>query len=49
MGILDTELRKLKEKILILGCLVEEGIRKSVKALIDRDIELAKNVISRDI
>jgi|YNPMSStandDraft_2_1061718.scaffolds.fasta_scaffold06757_3 phosphate transport system protein len=48
MGILDTELRKLKEKILILGCLVEEGIRKSVKALIDRDIELAKNVISRD-
>jgi len=48
MGILDTKLRKLKEKILILGCLVEEGIRKSVKALIDRDIELAKNVISRD-
>ena len=29
MGILDDELRKLKEKILILGCLVEEGIRKS--------------------
>lgn len=48
MVILDAELRKLKEKILILGCLVEEGIRKSVKALIDRDIELAKNVISRD-
>ncbi|MGB9711421.1 MAG: phosphate signaling complex protein PhoU [Thermodesulfovibrio sp.] len=48
MGILDNELRKLKEKILILGCLVEEGIRKSVKALIDREIDLAKQVILRD-
>ncbi|HHW20762.1 MAG TPA: phosphate signaling complex protein PhoU [Thermodesulfovibrio thiophilus] len=48
MGILDDELRKLKEKILILGCLVEEGIRKSVKALIERDSEIAKQVISRD-
>jgi len=48
MGILDDELRKLKEKILILGCLVEEGIRKSVKALIERDSDIAKQVISRD-
>ncbi|MEN2993955.1 MAG: phosphate signaling complex protein PhoU [Thermodesulfovibrio sp.] len=48
MGILDEELRKLKERILILGCLVEEGIRKAVKALIERDNELAKQVISRD-
>lgn len=48
MGILDDELRKLKEKILILSCLVEEGIRKSVKALIERNSELAKQVISRD-
>ncbi len=48
MGILDDELRKLKEKILILGCLVEEGIRKAVKSLIERESELAKQVISRD-
>jgi len=48
MGIFDDELRKLKEKILILSCLVEEGIRKSVKALIERNSELAKQVISRD-
>ncbi len=48
MAILDDELRKLKEKILILGCLVEEGIRKAVKALIERDNDLAKHVISRD-
>ncbi|MCS7214730.1 MAG: phosphate signaling complex protein PhoU [Thermodesulfovibrio sp.] len=48
MGVLDDELRKLKERILILGCLVEEGIRKAIKALIDREIELAKQVISRD-
>lgn len=48
MGILDDELRKLKERILILGCLVEENIRKAVKSLIERDNELAKQVISRD-
>ncbi|GAB6183472.1 phosphate signaling complex protein PhoU [Thermodesulfovibrio hydrogeniphilus] len=48
MAILDDELRKLKEKILILGCLVEEDIRKTVKALIERDNDLAKHVISRD-
>ncbi|MCX8034202.1 MAG: phosphate signaling complex protein PhoU [Thermodesulfovibrio sp.] len=48
MGILDDELRKLKERIIILSCLVEEGIRKAVKALIERDNELAKQVISRD-
>ncbi len=48
MAILDDELRKLKEKILILGCLVEEDIRKAVKALIERDNDLAKHVISRD-
>lgn len=48
MGILDDELRKLKEKILILGCLVEENIRKAVKALIDRDNDIARQVISRD-
>ncbi len=48
MAILDDELRKLKEKILILGCLVEEGVRKAVKALIERDNEVARQVISRD-
>lgn len=48
MGIFDDELRKLKEKILILGCLVEENIRKSVRSLIDRDNDLAKLVLSRD-
>ncbi|MCS7203573.1 MAG: phosphate signaling complex protein PhoU [Thermodesulfovibrio sp.] len=48
MGVFDNELRKLKEKMLILACLVEEAIRKSVKALIERDSELAKQIISRD-
>lgn len=48
MGILDEELRKLKERILILGCLVEENIRKAVKSVIDRDNDLARQVISRD-
>lgn len=48
MGIFDDELRKLKEKMLILACLVEEAIRRSVKALIERDTELAKQVISKD-
>jgi phosphate transport system protein len=48
MSILDEELKKLKEKIVILGCLVEDGIGKAVKSLIERDSELAKRVISRD-
>jgi len=47
-AIFDEELNALKEKILKLGCMVENAIRDSVKALVERDSELAKEVIKRD-
>ncbi len=46
--IFDEELNALKEKILKLGCMVENAIRDSVKALVERDSELAKEVIKKD-
>ncbi|MCJ7481777.1 MAG: phosphate signaling complex protein PhoU [Thermodesulfovibrionales bacterium] len=48
MGIFDDELKILRERILKLGCMVENAIRDSVKALVERDSELAKEVIKRD-
>jgi len=48
MGIFDNELKILRERILKLGCMVENAIRDSVKALVERDSELAKEVIKRD-
>ena len=48
MAIFDDELIALKEKVLKLGLMVETAIRDSVKALVERDSELAKEVIKRD-
>ncbi|MEW6418268.1 MAG: phosphate signaling complex protein PhoU [Nitrospirota bacterium] len=48
MAIFDEELNALKEKVLKLGYMVEAAIRDSVKSLIERDSELAKEVIKRD-
>lgn len=48
MGIFDDELKALRELVLKLGCMVENAIRDSVKALVERDSELAKEVIKRD-
>jgi phosphate transport system protein len=48
MGIFDDELKILRERVLKLGCMVESAIRDSVKALVERDSELAKEVIKRD-
>ncbi len=48
MTIFDDELRDLKEKILRMGLLVEAAIRDSIKSLVDRDSELAREVIRRD-
>ncbi|MCD6561232.1 MAG: phosphate signaling complex protein PhoU [Deltaproteobacteria bacterium] len=42
------ELEKLKKKILLLSAMVEEGVRKAVKALENRDGDLATNVIKDD-
>ena len=44
----DEELAGLKEKILRMGSLVEGQIRQALQALIDRDDDLAKQVIEND-
>ncbi len=44
----DEELRELKEKLLRLGALVEEQIKRSIRSLVERDSELAREVIERD-
>jgi phosphate transport system protein len=44
----EQELETLKERLLKMGSLVEEAIRKSVRALVDRDRDLALSVIDGD-
>jgi phosphate transport system protein len=48
MSVFDEELKGLREKVLKLGLMVENAIRDSVSALIERDSELAREVIRRD-
>ena len=48
MAIFDEELTALRERVLKLGCMVENAIRDSVKALVERDTDLAMAVIKRD-
>jgi len=48
MSIFDKEISLLKERILKMGLLVEEQIKNSIRALTERDSELAKEVINRD-
>ena len=44
----ELELEKLKEQVLKMGSLVEDAIRKSIKALVERDRDLALSVIAGD-
>lgn len=44
----DEEMELLKQKILRMGAMVENQISSSIKALIERDSELAKKVIEND-
>ena len=48
MTVFDEELQHLKEKLLKMGSLVEDGIRNSIHALVDRDNSLAQKVIDND-
>lgn len=48
MAIFDDELIGLKEKVMKLGLMVETATRDSVNALVERDSELAREVIKRD-
>lgn len=44
----EEELRLIKEKVLRLGGLVEEGITNSIKALVERNTNLAERTIEND-
>ncbi|MEK6678782.1 MAG: phosphate signaling complex protein PhoU [Nitrospirota bacterium] len=44
----DEELKNLKDKILMLGALVEEQVQNAVNALVKRDSSLGKDVIEKD-
>ncbi|HTN44566.1 MAG TPA: phosphate signaling complex protein PhoU [Nitrospiria bacterium] len=44
----DEELATLKEKILRMGAMVEEQITNAIKALVERDTDLARHVIEND-
>ena len=44
----DHELAELKSQILRMGALVESQIEGSIKALVDRDVDLASRIIERD-
>lgn len=45
---LDEELARINEQILRMGGLVEQQIREAMKALVDRDSELARRIIAND-
>ena len=44
----DQELAHLKEQILRMGGLVEQQVQGAIKALVDRDADLARHVIEHD-
>jgi len=44
----DQELRDLKDKILRMGSLVEEQVQGALRALVERDSDLARKIISND-
>jgi phosphate transport system protein len=44
----EAELKQLREKLLEMGGLVETAISSSVRAITERDAELARNVQTRD-
>jgi phosphate transport system protein len=44
----DEELKTLKEKILRMGAMVEEQVAHAIKALVERDSDLARRVIEND-
>jgi len=48
MTVFDEELQHLKEKLLRMGALVEDAIKNSIQALVERDNALAQRVIDND-
>ncbi len=45
---LEHEVQQLKEDLLKMGRLLEEQIARAVKALVDKDIDMAREVIKKD-
>jgi phosphate transport system protein len=48
MAIFDEELDALRERVLRLGSMVEAAIRDSVKSLVERNSDLAREVVKKD-
>lgn len=48
MRLFDEELTALKQRILLMGSLVETQVAHAVTALVDRDADLARSVIAGD-
>ncbi len=48
MAVFDEELAQLKGKLLKMGALVESAIKDSVRALLDKNEEFAKEVLERE-
>jgi phosphate transport system protein len=48
MAVHDEELQRLKEKLLKMGSLVEDAIKSSIQALVERDNALAAKIIEND-
>jgi len=46
---LDRDERQVKDGILRMGSLVESQIRAAIRAVVDRDLELARQVIADDV
>ena len=44
----DRHLHELQDELLILGSMVEKAIARSIKALKERDLELAKQIVADD-
>jgi phosphate transport system protein len=44
----DRDIEELKDLILRMGAMVEDAISQSIRALLERDTELANDVIARD-
>jgi phosphate transport system protein len=47
-GMLDRELTQIQDEVLRLGSMVEQAIQRAVKALKERDVESAQQIITDD-
>jgi phosphate transport system protein len=48
-GMLDRELARIQTDVLRLGSMVEQAIQRSIKALRNRDLDLAQRIIAEDV